>query len=100
MIDLHTHSTASRRSAVPSELVAYAHSKGLSAIALTDHDTRAGIPAAVAAASRIGGFELIPGIELSVQSRGETHVLGYFIDISAGALSEALDEIRRVRVES
>ena len=99
MIDLHTHSTASDGALSPAELVAYAYNKGLSAIALTDHDTVAGIPAAVSAASRIGGFELIPGIELSVESRGETHVLGYFIDISSKALNGALEEIRRVRIE-
>lgn len=99
MIDLHTHSTASDGTLTPAELVAYAHSKGLSAIALTDHDTVAGIPAAVAAASRITGFELIPGIELSVESKGETHVLGYFIDVSNKTLLDALEEIRRVRIE-
>lgn len=99
MIDLHTHSTASDGTLTPAELVEYAYSKGLCAIALTDHDTVAGIAAAVAAASRIGGFELIPGIELSVESKGETHVLGYFIDISSRRLTDALEEIRRVRVE-
>ncbi|MGI6203273.1 MAG: PHP domain-containing protein [Eubacteriales bacterium] len=98
MIDLHTHSTASDGTLSPAELVAHAYAKGISAIALTDHDTVAGIPAAVAAASRIGGFELIPGIELSVESKGETHVLGYFIDVSNRILNDALEEIRRVRI--
>ncbi len=99
MIDLHTHSTASDGTLTPVQLVEYAHAKGLIAIALTDHDTVAGISAAVAAASRIGGIELIPGIELSVESRGETHVLGYFIDTSSRKLTCALEDIRRVRVE-
>ncbi len=99
MIDLHTHSTASDGAMTPSELVVYARSRGLKCISLTDHDTTAGIPSAVAEASWLGGIEVIPGIELSAASKGETHILGYFIDISSAALISALDEIRRVRVQ-
>lgn len=99
MIDLHTHSTASDGTLTPAELVAYARAKGVKAIALTDHDTVSGISAATAAASRLGGIEVIPGIELSARSKGETHILGYFIDSTNPALLGALEEIGRVRVQ-
>ncbi len=84
-IDLHTHSTASDGTLSPTELVEYAYSKGLSAIALTDHDTTAGIKEAQAAAERMQSegkdIELIPGIELSSGYRGkEIHIIGFFID--------------------
>jgi Predicted metal-dependent phosphoesterases (PHP family) len=98
MIDLHTHSTASDGALTPTELVAYARQKGVEALALTDHDTVSGIPEAIAAASRFGGIEVIPGIELSVRSKGETHILGYFINGANPVLTNALEEIRRVRV--
>ena len=84
-VDLHTHSTASDGTLSPTELVEYAYSKGLSAIALTDHDTTAGIKEALSAAERMRGegkdIELIPGIELSSGYRGkEIHIVGLFID--------------------
>ena len=46
-VDLHTHSTYSDGTYTPKELVAYAKEKGLSALALTDHDTLAGVPEAL-----------------------------------------------------
>ena len=63
-IDLHVHSTASDGTFTPTELVAEAKRCGLSAFALTDHDTVDGISEALAAgeASRL---EVIPGVELS-----------------------------------
>ena len=84
-IDLHTHSTASDGTLTPTELVEYAYSKGLSAIALTDHDTTAGVKEAMDAANRLRSegkeIELIPGIELSSGYHGkEIHIVGLFID--------------------
>ena len=61
-VDLHVHSTASDGSLTPSELVSLAVKNGLSAIALTDHDTVSGIDEALTAA---GEIEVIPGIEIS-----------------------------------
>ncbi len=98
MIDLHTHSNVSDGTMTPAELVRHAAEKGLSAMALTDHDEVAG----VAEAMRIGqqlGIEVIPGIELSVQSDTETHILGYFIDIENKELLTALEAARAVREE-
>ena len=63
-VDLHVHSNASDGTLSPEEVVRYAASKNLKAMALTDHDTIAGIAQAKAAAAECG-IELIPGIELS-----------------------------------
>ena len=75
-IDLHTHSTCSDGTLTPTELVACAATKNLSALALTDHDTIAGIPEALAAAATYD-LELIPGLEFSTNYNGrDIHVLG------------------------
>ena len=68
MIDLHTHSTASDGGDTPSLLVENAVRKGLSAIALTDHDTVSGLPEFLKAGEN-APLKVIPGVELS--SRGE-----------------------------
>lgn len=79
-VDLHTHSTASDGELTPAELVRLARERGLGTIALTDHDSVAGIDAALDAA-RDTSLNVIPGVELSADvPKGEVHVLGYFID--------------------
>jgi predicted metal-dependent phosphoesterase TrpH len=78
MIDLHSHTDESDGTFTPPELVAEAVRVGLSALAITDHDTMRGfdLAAPVAAAS---GLELICGIELSTRYGGASvHLLGYF----------------------
>ncbi len=80
IIDLHTHSYASDGSMSSVELVRYAKKIGLSAIALTDHDTVDGIKEALEEGARIG-LEVIPGIEMSVNYKQEMHILGYFVNI-------------------
>jgi hypothetical protein len=78
-IDLHLHSTASDGSLSPSALVCAARTGGLHIIALTDHDTAAGVDEACDAG--IGSVHVIPGIEVSTtHDSGDVHVLGYFID--------------------
>ena len=80
MIDLHTHSTESDGTLSPQELVQLASDTGLSAIALTDHDTIGGIDKAAPVAKQLG-IELVPGIELSTDYNGtEVHMLGFYID--------------------
>lgn len=80
MVDLHTHSNKSDGSFSPAELVRYAAKKGLSAIALTDHDTTAGIKEAVLSAAGTG-LEVIPGIEFSTEYEGkDIHLVGLYID--------------------
>ena len=80
LIDLHVHSTASDGTLSPSELALYAKSKGLSAIALTDHDTVSGIDTCLQKGLEVGVI-VIPGIEFSASYYGkEVHILGYYIN--------------------
>ncbi len=84
-IDLHTHSNKSDGSFSPSELVDYAVEKGLSAIALTDHDTTEGLDEALHHAASLKEAEkpsvkVIPGIEFSTEyEKKDVHVVGLFI---------------------
>lgn len=90
-IDLHVHTTASDGDLSPAEAVRYAAEKGLTAIAVTDHDTTAGLAEALAAGERYG-VEVVPGVELSADYQGEgIHILGYFIDHTHPVLRELLD---------
>ena len=78
MIDLHSHTDRSDGTFTPAELVAEAKRVGLSALAITDHDTFAGYDAA-APLAKDAGLELICGIELSTRYQGQSvHLLGYF----------------------
>lgn len=95
-IDLHTHSNCSDGSMSPRELVAHAAECGLKAIALTDHDTVAGIEEALQAGKEYG-VEVVPAIEFSVQSDTETHILGFYIDYKSELLRNALENINSVR---
>jgi len=97
-IDLHTHTVCSDGSMTPAELVRHAKASGLSAVAVSDHDTADGVREAVAVGREIG-IEVVPAIELSAISATETHILGYFIDPEAPALVSAVDRIRQVRTQ-
>ena len=92
-IDLHTHSLKSDGSMTPAEVVREAKKAGLAAIALSDHDTVDGLPEAIAEGEKIG-VEVIPAIEFSVQSKTETHILGYFIDYNNPHLKQMMKEDR------
>ena len=98
LIDLHTHSLKSDGSMTPAEVVREAKRAGLAAIALSDHDTVDGIREAAAEGEKIG-VEVIPAIEFSVQSKTETHILGYFIDIQNPDLLKTLKEVVDLRIE-
>jgi len=79
-IDLHSHSIASDGQYPPAEVAGLAAAAGLSAWALCDHDTVAGLLPAAEAAGRLG-IRFIPGIELSAfLERREIHLLGHFVD--------------------
>lgn len=98
-VDLHIHTTASDGLEAPGEVVARAVDKGLRAIAITDHDTVAGVSEGISAGSKLG-MEVIPGIEINTNYRGnEVHILGYFLDCESPALLEQLGRIRKQRVE-
>ena len=92
MIDLHTHSTASDGTLEPEALVELAAKKKLTAVALTDHDTVAGVPRAEAAGRRLG-LEVVPGVEVSVEAeKGAMHLLGYFVRPQDELLREKLSQ--------
>lgn len=100
LIDLHVHSTASDGTLSPSQVVEHAFQKGLSAIALTDHDTVDGVPEAMEAAKKTPGLELVPGIELSALYHDkEIHILGLFVDIHHPVIQKELGYMRDVRNE-
>ncbi len=89
-VDLHLHSTASDGTLDPSALVAHVAGCGVKLMALTDHDTVAGV-AAAAAAARALNLAFVAGVELSASWRGRSiHVLGLAIDPASPALSRAL----------
>ena len=97
-IDLHVHSSASDGSCSGAELVRLALEEGLSAIAVTDHDTVSGY----AEAARLGaqlGLELVPGIEISTRFHASVHILGYFIDPDSPHLRPVLDWVVQDRDE-
>lgn len=97
MVDLHSHSTASDGAFPPEEVVARAHAAGLSALALTDHDTLEGVPSAMEAGARLG-IRVISGCEFSVQAPwGEMHLLGYFLPVGHRQLEEFLTRTRADR---
>ena len=85
-VDLHVHTTASDGTDTPAQVVEQAHALGLSAVAITDHDTVSGIAEAQQAGQRLG-IEVIPGIEISADYKGErAHIVGLFLDPDAEAL--------------
>lgn len=90
LIDLHVHSNKSDGTLNPSEVAYAAHAKGLSAIALTDHDTISGIDECQKAGASLG-LLVIPGIELSADYHDkEIHILGLYLDLSRPILHETL----------
>ena len=99
MVDLHAHSTASDGTLTPSELITRAASAGLRAVALTDHDTVAGLDEASAHAAH-SGIHFIPGIELEVEwDPGVFHLLGLGLRDWAGSSRGELELARTFRRE-
>lgn len=96
-IDLHTHTNISDGSETPESAVKHAFDIGLAAIAITDHDTAAGVKRAKVAGKEYG-VEVIAGIELGCGWYGrEVHMLGYGIDPDDEGLKGVLDGIVRDR---
>jgi predicted metal-dependent phosphoesterase TrpH len=89
-IDLHTHSNCSDGALTPAELVARAAAAGVDVLALTDHDTVAGLEEADHNAAALG-LKLVPGVEISASWRAQSiHVLGLWIDPASPQLREEL----------
>ncbi|MBI4288322.1 MAG: PHP domain-containing protein [Chloroflexi bacterium] len=98
--DLHLHSTASDGRFTPEELVRHVFQSGLTLMALTDHDSVDGAPAAIAAARAFPPLEVIPGVEIGTDvPHGEVHVLGYFVDYKSAGLLSRLESLRSGRVD-
>ncbi len=90
-VDLHTHSTASDGTDTPQQLLEKARTQGICTIALTDHDTIAGVKQIMNAAPK--GMTFIPGIEFSCRANsGKCHILGYGCDMDHPDFLEALKE--------
>ncbi len=100
MIDLHMHSTYSDGSQTPEELFQEARSLGLTAIALTDHDTIEGVPEFVALGKKYG-ITAVPGVEISVDTKlpnnGHMHILGLLIDPLHKPLRNTLNFLQEQR---
>lgn len=99
-IDLHLHSTVSDGKFSPADIVRKAAERGLTVIALADHDSVDGIAPALAAARAFPQLTVIPCVEISTDvPKGEIHVLGYFIDYTDRKLKVTLEKMRHSRRE-
>jgi len=96
-IDLHSHSTNSDGVLRPEELVRRAARRGVSVLALTDHDATDGLAAARRAAGD-AGVEFVNGVEISVTWDGQTlHIVGLHIDPAHPELARGLERLREGR---
>ena len=100
-VDLHLHTRASDGTLTPEQLIIdLCAARGLRVVAISDHDSTEGLPAALDAAKRHDGLRVIPAIELSTDVPGsEIHVLGYFIDTSDADFQRTLTQFREGRYE-
>jgi predicted metal-dependent phosphoesterase TrpH len=95
-VDLHAHTFFSDGQLSPEELVEFALSRDLVALAITDHDTVEGVARALVAGG--GRIRIVPGIEISSVLDGyDLHVLGFFIDYQSESLREKLEAFREER---
>lgn len=96
-IDLHTHSRVSDGTDAPAALVRRAATLGLDVVALTDHDTFAGLDEAQSAGAEVG-IDVVRGIEISAErDHNSVHLLGFGIDEQDPALNAELDKVRQGR---
>jgi len=95
--DMHTHTQASDGMNTPTENVQLAAAAGLSALAITDHDTVAGVAEALAAGEQYG-VTIIPGVEISTMEEDkDIHILGYYMNIEDPVFLERLAGLRQIR---
>lgn len=96
-VDLHIHTSYSDGILSPEETVLYAKEKGLKAIAVTDHDTVAGIEESLFYGEQVG-LNVVPGVELSIAShlpdKGHLHLVGLFINHNSPLLNQILEHLR------
>ncbi|MBR9706101.1 PHP domain-containing protein [Candidatus Pacearchaeota archaeon] len=101
LIDLHTHTTASDGEYTPKEIIDYAVQRGLSAIAVTDHETINGLDSAIKS-SKDKNIEFVPGIELGSRAPeiglDDVHIVGLFIDPESEVMKNVSVELRQNRI--
>lgn len=98
-VDLHIHTTHSDGNYTPAQVVDLARRAGLAALAITDHDTLGGVPAASAVAAG-SSVEIVSGVEITSEyATREIHLLGYFVVVDHSGLTVALEDIRRHRIQ-
>ena len=96
-MDLHVHTTASDGTDTPAQVVDLAVKNGLTAIAITDHDTFSGVGPALEVGLR-QGLTVIPGIELSAEDEAlDIHILGYLPDVTEPRLLSKIAQLRQQR---
>ena len=97
MIDLHVHTTASDGQYSPSRIIQKAAEKNIKVIAITDHDTYAGVSEAQTEGQKLG-VTVIPGIELNINfPTGEFHLLGLGIKEPSKSLSTIVENVIKNR---
>lgn len=95
--DLHTHTQASDGMQPSADNVRWAKEKGLAGVAITDHDTVAGLEEALEEGRRIG-MTVVPGVEISTRAGGkDIHILGYYMDYRNNVFLERLEKLRQAR---
>ena len=101
LCDLHTHSTYSDGTVSPAQLIRMAEEAGIGAVALTDHNTVAGLPDFLEAAAR-SEVKAVPGVEFSTDySKYELHILGLFVEPEHyGAVEQLLDQMLQRKEQS
>ncbi|MBP5519477.1 MAG: PHP domain-containing protein [Treponema sp.] len=99
MIDLHVHTTASDGQYTPTQIIQKASEKNIKVIAITDHDTFAGIDEAQKEGKKLG-VTVVPGIELNITfPAGEFHLLGHGIKEPSKSLKEIVENVIQNRNE-
>ena len=98
LCDLHTHTTASDGQYTPAQLMELAKARGLSVLAVTDHDTIAGTEEAIATGKDLG-LRVIRGVELSAKEHHSFHILGYGFRGGDTELSRLCEKLRAGRDE-
>ena len=96
--DLHTHSTASDGQYAPEEVVRRGKERGLAVLALTDHDTLAGVETAVKAGETLG-LRVLRGIEIGAAEYENLHILGYGVALDSPVLTELCEKFKAGRDE-
>jgi hypothetical protein len=92
------HTSASDGRFSPEDVIRKSAARGLSVVAICDHDTTSGIAPAIKAARAWPQLRVIPGVEVSTQTSGsETHILGYFVDLAHPEFKATLASLRHSR---